>query len=226
MSAAGVAAISADCGSKFLEGLATPDRDVILAAATKRRFLVKSVVVNQGDPAERVFLLIKGRARFFFITQTGRKILLHWLPPGEVFGGAALLSRPSPYLVSTETLKDSSVLVWERTTIRALATRYPKLLDNALLIASDYFAWHLASHVALTCHTARQRLAQALVSLARAIGQEIPGGIELDVTNEEIANAANVTPFTASRIFSRWRRNGVVTKSRGKILLHSQDRLA
>jgi CRP-like cAMP-binding protein len=99
-------------------------------------------------------------------------------------------------------------------------------LDNALLIASDYFAWHLASHVALTCHTARQRLAQALVSLARAIGQEVPGGIELDVTNEDVANAANVTPFTASRIFSRWRRNGVVTKSRGKILLHSQDRLA
>src|SRR5580704_5420399 len=95
--------------SPFLEGLAGPDRDVILSAATKRRFLVKSVVTNQGDPAERLFLLTKGRARFFFITQTGRKILLHWLLPGDVFGGAAILSRPSHYLVSTETLKDSSV---------------------------------------------------------------------------------------------------------------------
>jgi len=225
MIAAGVAT-APDLRPKLLEGLATPDREVILAAATKRRFLVKSVVVQQGDPANRLFLLTKGRARFFFITQTGRKILLHWLLPGEVFGGASLLSRPSPYLVSTETLKDSSVLVWDRATIRNLATRYPKLLDNALLIACDYFAWHLASHVALTCHTARQRLAQALVSLAHGIGQEVMGGIELDVTNEDVANAANVTPFTASRLFSGWQRNGVLTKSRGKILLHSIERLS
>jgi CRP/FNR family transcriptional regulator, nitrogen oxide reductase regulator len=212
--------------SPFLEGLAPAERDIVLSAATKRRFLVKSVVTNQGDPAERLFLLTKGRARFFFITQTGKKILLHWLPPGEVFGGAALLSRPSPYLVSTETLKDSSVLAWDRATIRGLATRYPQLLDNAMLIASDYFSWHLSSHVALTCHTARQRLAQVLVSLARAIGHEVPGGIELDVTNEELANAANVTPFTASRLFSGWQRDGIVTKSRGKVVLHSAKRLS
>jgi CRP/FNR family transcriptional regulator, nitrogen oxide reductase regulator len=212
--------------SSFLEGLAPTERDIVLSAATKRRFLVKSVVTNQGDPAERLFLLTKGRARFFFITQTGKKILLHWLPPGEVFGGAALLSRPSPYLVSTETLKDSSVLAWDRRTIRGLAMRYPRLLDNAMLIASDYFSWHLSSHVALTCHTARQRLAQVVASLARAIGHEVPGGIELDVTNEELANAANVTPFTASRIFSGWQRNGILTKSRGKVLLHSAKRLS
>jgi CRP/FNR family transcriptional regulator, nitrogen oxide reductase regulator len=212
--------------SPLLEGLRGPDREVVLSAATKRRFLVKSVVTNQGDPAERLFLLIKGRARFLFITQTGRKILLHWLPPGEVFGGATLLSRPSPYLVSTETLKDSCVLAWDRATIRGLAMRYPRLLDNAMLIASDYFSWHLSSVVALTCHTARQRLAEVLVSLARAIGHEVPGGVELDVTNEELANAANVTPFTASRLFSGWQRSGILSKSRGKVLLHAAKRLS
>ena len=212
--------------SQFLEGLAGPDRDVILSAAIRRRFLVKSVVVHQGDPAERLFLLTKGRARFFFITQTGRKILLHWLPPGEVFGGAAILSRPSRYLVSTEILKDSSVLAWDRATLRGLVTRYPTLLDNALLVSFDYFSWHLSSHVALTCHTARERLAQVVASLARAIGHEVPDGVELDVTNEELANAANVTPFTASRLLSAWQRSGILTKGRGKVLLHAEKRLS
>jgi CRP/FNR family transcriptional regulator, nitrogen oxide reductase regulator len=225
MTAAGTAA-ALELMPPFLDGLAAHEREAVLSAATRRRFLVKSVVIHQGDPAERLFLLTKGRARFFFITQTGRKILLHWLPPGEVFGGATILSKPSQYLVSTETLKDSCVLAWDRTTIRSLAARYPRLLDNGLLIASDYFAWHLASHVALTCHTARQRLAEVLVSLARAIGQEVRDGIELEVTNEELANAANVTPFTASRLFSGWQRNGVLTKSRGKVLLHFPKRLS
>ena len=56
MIAAGVAT-ALDLKPNFLDGLSTADRNVILAAATRRRFLVKSVVVNQGDPAERVFLL-------------------------------------------------------------------------------------------------------------------------------------------------------------------------
>jgi hypothetical protein len=34
-----------------------------------------------------------------------------------------------------------------------------------------------------------------------------------------LANAANVTPFTASRLISAWQRSGAVKKSRGKLLL-------
>jgi CRP-like cAMP-binding protein len=99
------------------------------------------------------------------------------------------------------------------------------LLDNGLLIAGDYFAWYLAANVALTCHPARQRLAEVLVSLARGVGQKVSDGFELDVTNEELANAANVTLFTASRFLSHWHRQGALVKSRGKVLLRSPERL-
>jgi CRP-like cAMP-binding protein len=99
------------------------------------------------------------------------------------------------------------------------------LLDNAHLIASDYFAWYTATHVALTCHSAQQRLAQILVTLAVTIGHKTAGGVELDVTNEELANAANITLFTSSRLLSQWQRDGALTKSRGKVLLRSPARL-
>ena len=71
-------------------------------------------------------------------------------------GGAALLANPSLYLASAETLKDSHVLVWNRSAIRELAARYPRLLENALVTASDYLAWYVAAHVALTSHSARE----------------------------------------------------------------------
>jgi CRP/FNR family transcriptional regulator, nitrogen oxide reductase regulator len=201
------------------------ERESILKAATPRQLLANSVVLNQGNPANNVFLLKTGRARHFFITQGGDKILLNWLVPGDTFGGYAMLATPASYLVSTETVKDSGVLVWDRVTIRNLVSRYPRLLDNGLLTAGDYLAWYLASNVALTCHPARQRLAEVLVSLARGIGQNVSGGIELDFTNEELANAANVTLFTASRILNQWQREGFVVKSRGKVLLRSPERL-
>jgi len=215
----------ANVKSRFLDGLSPLDLQVILAAARQRHFTANSVVVNQGNPADHLFLLTKGRARFFFITPEGKKVILLWLTPGETFGISALLSVPSLYLVSVETLRDSSMLVWDRASLRNLVGRYPRLLENALLLAYDYLAWYVADHVALIGHTARQRLASVLVCLAETIGERVSDGFQFDATNEELAAAANVTAFTASRLLSEWQRNGAVVKRRGKVVLRFPERL-
>ncbi len=225
MPASGIAAPTSELKSRFLEGIGPPDLKVILAAAKPRQFPANSIIVSQGNPADYLYLLTKGRARYFFTTEDGRKLLLLWLSPGEIFGGSALLAIPSSYLASTETVKDSHVLAWDRSTIRGLAARYPKLLENALLTASDYLAWYVAAHVALTSHSARKRLGGVVICLAELIGEKVPGGFEFDATNEELASAANITPFTASRLLSEWQRNRAVLKRRGKILLCSPEKL-
>lgn len=225
MPASQVARVYGNLNSRLFDGLSPRDLKVILGEAKQRHFLANSVVVNQGHPADHLFLLREGRARYFFNTEDGKKVILFWLTPGEAFGGMTILSAPSSYLVSTETLKDSWVAVWDRATIRRLTGRYPRLLENALLVASDYLAWYLASHVALITRSARQRLARVLICLAETIGEKVADGFEFDATNEELASAANVTPFTASRLLSEWQRNRAVVKARGKILLRSPDRL-
>ena len=209
----------------FLEGLRPLDLNEMLAAAKPRRVATHGVMTHQGHPADRLFMLTEGRARYFFVTEEGRKIVLHWLVPGDAFGGAALLSRPSRYLVSTETVMDCRLLVWERAALLRLSARHPRILHNALLIASDYLAWYLSAHVGLTCRTARQRLASVLVTLALTVGRKVTRGFELDITNEDLANAAAVTPFTTSRQLSEWQRRGTVVKTRGKLLLRSPDTL-
>lgn len=182
-------------------------------------------MTNEGDAADHLFLLAKGRARFFSITEDGKKLIVLWITPGEIFGGRALLLTPSTYLVSTEAVKQSWVMVWKRSAIRGLAARLPRLLDNAILEASDFVAGQLASYMSLTSHDARQRLIHVLTTLAPRIGREVSEGVEIDVTNEELANAANVTLFTASRLLSELQRKGALAKRRGKVLVHSSERL-
>jgi CRP-like cAMP-binding protein len=209
----------------FLADLPAPEVSTVLAASRQRRFLANSVITNQGHPASHIFMLLSGAARSFFLTPGGQKLHMHSYPAGEMFGGMALLSRASDYLLSTEAVKDSHTLVWEHVKIRSLTEEYPRLLDNALTIASDYLNVSIAAQVALSCHTARQRLAEVLVSLASGIGHRVSGGIELVVRNEELAAAANITPFTVSRVMSEWQRGGVLAKKRGKVLLASPERL-
>ena len=225
MSRRGTTAVLSAMNLRFFEGLASQELEAVRLAATERRYLASSVITSQGNPADHLYLLTHGRARYFYITKSGRKTLLFWLTPGEILGTAAILSRPSEYLMSAEAIKDSSFLVWDRAVIRDLAVKYPRLLENVLIWGSNYLGWYLADHVALVCETARERLAQILIQLAGVIGQTSPEGVEFDVTNEELASAANITPFTASRLLSEWQTNGAVIKRRGRILLRSPEQL-
>ena len=96
---------------------------------------------------------------------------------------------------------------------------------NAFRTSIDYLSWYIGTHAALTSQSARERLAHVLLGYAPSIGQKVSGGIELDVTNEELAHAANISPYTTSRVISEWHRTGAVRKHRGRILLRSLEKL-
>jgi CRP-like cAMP-binding protein len=210
---------------ELFRGLDSSNIDLILSAARHRHFSEKSVITYQGESSDGFLLLWKGRARYFFETPNGKKLILRWIMPGQVFGVASFVSEPSRYLVSTEAVRDCMVLVWDGPTIRAFAGRFSRLFENVLLIATDYISWYVAAHASLTSHTARERLAHVLVALAPSVGQKVPGGVELHISNEELSNSANITAYTASRIMSLWQRNGAICKRRGKILLCSAEKL-
>jgi CRP/FNR family transcriptional regulator, nitrogen oxide reductase regulator len=221
-----VAAFLRERKPRFFEGLDAPDIRTILATGTQQRFLANSLIHNQGYPAGHLYLLLTGRVRRFFLTEDGQKVVLLRVPPGEIFGEATVLARPAEYLVSSEAIINSSVLVWNRRAIRGLCERYPRLVENALLISFDYLAGYRAVHASLICNSAPQRLARVLGNLAAGIGQKVAGGVELDVRNEELANEANISPFTASRLLSAWQREGILVKSRGKVVLRFPYRLS
>ena len=225
MSALEFRAVDAPPHVGLFNSLRRQEIDLILAAGRARRYPAKSVMTYQGEPADRLLLLWKGRARYFFDTPNEKKLIMIWIPPGHFFGGAALVPRPSTYLLSTETVRDSLVLVWDGPTIRDLAHRFPQLLENAIVCAVEHLSWYVAAHAALCSQTARQRLASVLLGYTSSMGQKVPGGIEFDITNEELADAANITPYTTSRILSEWRRTGAIRKQRGRIIVRSPEAL-
>jgi CRP/FNR family transcriptional regulator, nitrogen oxide reductase regulator len=211
--------------SPLFAGLAQSELDTLLSAASHQAFPAKTVVTEEGDPASHFFLLVSGRARYFFLTPQGKKVILRCLAPGEGLGGLALVSEPMCYAVSSEAVTQISTLVWERATLRRFLVQYPKLLDNALSVMAKYLVLYRIEHAALICENARQRLATAVSDLARCSGHPTARGVELNVTNEELANAANITSFTASRLLNDWQRKNLISKKRGRILVFSPDKL-
>jgi CRP/FNR family transcriptional regulator, nitrogen oxide reductase regulator len=212
---------------RIFAGLADHELAAILARARHQRFAAPSVVLRQGDDADRLFLLTSGQGSHFVETGEGRKILVYWLTAGQLFGGAALLSTPCAYLASTEVQSGSCALVWSRRTIREFIAQHPVLIDNALSIAvTELCAWQLAARISIGTEEAPVRVARLLMSLACGIGKSVAGGVEILVANEDLAGAAGVTPYTVSRLIAEWQRAGILTKGRRRIILRRPELLS
>lgn len=133
------------------------------------------------------------------------------------------MSKPSIYLASTEAVTDCLALTWSRPTILSLVRRYPKLLENVAEIASDIVETYHDLHVNAMQLTAEQRVAKLLYWLVKETGQQFDGGTMVEISNEELANQSSTTIFTVSRLLSDWRRQGLLTKGRGRIVVRSPE---
>lgn len=218
-------ALTAARHSSFLTGLEQPAMQAILAAAKIRRISAKQTITSRGHRATHLFLVQSGRVRFYHLTKQGELVLLAWLVPGDVVGLVALMKVPPAYMASAEATSDCELLVWNRSVIQKLAGRYPLLHENGLHMALGYLRDYINRHIGLVTKTAEERLATTLLRLSDQSSEFHPGGIEIRATNDELGALADISPFTVTRVLRKWVRDGILSKGRGRVLLHAPEAL-
>jgi CRP-like cAMP-binding protein len=209
----------------FTEGLGKPEIDAILSNATMRGFHAKEVIFRSGELAKRLYLLRKGRVKFYRVSPDGHEVVLGWLMPGELFGLGTLPAHPLNYLGTAEPLDDCETYVWDHASILRLGSRYPRLAANSLRISLHYVAKFAGRHISLASCSVEERLVRTLTELGDRSGLATPGGVEVHVKNEQLASLADVNYFTTSRLLKKWQRIGAVKKSRGKVLIEYPEKL-
>ncbi|PYX88252.1 MAG: hypothetical protein DMG68_09010, partial [Acidobacteria bacterium] len=72
-----------------------------------------ATLFQEGHPARGIFVLCEGRAKVSVCSESGKRLTLRMLAPGEVLGLSACLSG-GPYEVTAETLDQAKVAVVRR----------------------------------------------------------------------------------------------------------------
>jgi CRP/FNR family transcriptional regulator, nitrogen oxide reductase regulator len=205
--------------SQLFAGLDDSTLRQILDAAQVCHFARKiNVMVKEGRP-DHLFLLQRGRARGYIMTESGSELLLMWLVPGVVLGLVTLLANPPSYMVNATTVSECEFLVWDHATIRRLAKAYPQLTENGFRLALHYLEHYMKRHSNIVTENAESRLAQSLLQLATKAGVVQPSGIAIDVTNEQLSSLSDISLYTASRLLSRWEHERKLKKQRGRVTL-------
>jgi|SRR5271170_3699660 len=211
--------------SSFLIDLEQSAIQAILAAARIRRISAKQNITSGGQRATHLFLVQSGRVRYYHLTKQGELVLLSWLVPGDVIGLVTLLKTNSVYMATAEATSDCELLAWEHTVIRKLVAQYPPLGENGLRVALGYLHGYAQRHIGLVTKTAEERLAETLLRQADKSGEVHPDGIEIRATNDELAGLADISPFTVSHELKKWVGEGILSKGRGRVLLHAPEAL-
>jgi len=211
--------------SKLFAGLDDTALKEIFDAGRLRRLAPKMNVIVTGEIPDHLFLLQRGRARSYILTESGFEVVLLWVVPGGVLGLASFLTDPPPYMINAMAVTECEFLVWDCDTIRSLVKAHPELNENGLRLALEYLRRYMKRHVNIVAKSAESRLAQKLLQLGSEAGVVESPGIAIDITNEQLSSLSDISPFTASRLLSRWEHAHWLTKHRGRVTLLAPEHL-
>lgn len=209
----------------LLDGLTEPVKTMFLAESQKMDVRANTQLCIEGQPASQLFLLVKGHVKYFRLTSQGKQVILWWLGPGDPFGLGTMLADPPPYIGTAESVSTCELICWPQPSVRRFALAHPQLACNALSIVLHYLSALSDRHVGILGNTANDRIAKVLLSLGRRKGHVQPQGVDLEITNEELASLADVSPFTVSRTLSDLHRKGALTKRRKVLTIHTPEAL-
>lgn len=194
--------------------------DSIVKAAYFQTFPDHVVLIEEGEPADFLHVVIEGRVEMF-AHANGRETSLAMVSPIGTFILAAVL-KDAPYLMSARTCQRSRILMIPAEDLRA-AVDQDKAFAAAIIreLASCYRAV-VKDHKSLKLRTGVERLANRLLHYHYDQGGN--GSLSLPYDKRTLASLLGMTPENLSRAFNTLKPYGVAVDG-GTVRLHDLDAL-
>ncbi len=177
-------------------GLSDESLQAIDALTTTRNYPKNSIIINEGDVSNSLYLLMEGRVKVYLSDEDGREFILNTLKPGEYFGEWGLLDdeRRSASVMTTE--KCMFKLLHQKDFDR-LRSEHPDI-NQSLMVNLVARIRELTENVkALALKDVYGRIRKLLNDMAESGDGTI---IEEKLTQQEIANRVGSSREMVARI--------------------------
>ena len=184
-------------------------------------------IVRTGDIIDRIFIIREGWAIRYRTLEDGRRQIVNFMLPGDIFDLHALSGLEADHTVTAVT----------RTRIMEIETAP---FVDALRACGEFasgFWWAAVQEesilreqiVRVGRRTARERIAHLLLELQRRLTCALGGkdnNLVLPVTRTDLADALGLTPVHVSRTMSWLSAAGLIEQKRGVVSIVDRPRLA
>jgi len=113
-----------------LAPLAEQTLAAIAATGVVRTFPKNAILINEGDTADSLFIVLSGRIKVFASNEAGREIVLSFFGPGEYVGEMSL--DGSPRSASVMTVEPTTCAIVNRASVREFLLAHPYFALNLI----------------------------------------------------------------------------------------------
>lgn len=190
------------------------------------------VVFSQGDPADDVFYIQKGKIRISVVSNRGKEAIVSILGPDVFFGEACM---------SGQALRISTAIALTETTLVRIGKQEMVQLLQQDADFSEMFIAHLVTRtirveadlIDQLFNSSERRLARLLLILANYGNEGKPEPILAKISQESLAEMIGTTRSRVSYFMNRFRKLGFITynghievhKSLLNLVLHEQPQI-
>jgi|SRR5579871_1461109 len=167
------------------------------------------VVFAQGDPANSVFYLQKGRVKLTVVSHTGKEAVVAILGAGEFFGEGCL-ARQTVRMSTATLMEESSIMRLEKARMIRILHEEPAF--------SELFVAHLLSRgirveedlIDQLFNSSEKRLARVLLLLANFGKEGQPAPAIAKISQETLSEMIGTTRSRVSFFMNKFRRLGYI----------------
>lgn len=182
---------------------------------------------QEGMEADELYILNSGRIQISKVSADGRELSLRICSVGDIVGELTLFTDSAKYLLNAKVLEDGEVFVIKKEQLEEQLLENSALAFEFMKWMSDHFRRTQTKFRDLVLHGKKGALYSTLIRMANSYGVDKEDGILIDMnlTNQELANFAGTARESVNRMLSELRKSGIISVNKGKITIHDLQTL-
>ncbi len=168
------------------------------------------VLFSEGDPGDRLYVIVDGKIKLGATSGDGRETLLAILGPGEMFGELSLFD-PGPRTATAAALTDARLVGVGHPDLQPWLTGRPEVAASLLGALARRLRRTNEAMADLVFSDVPGRVAKALLELAGKFGEPGPDGavhVVHDLTQEELAQLVGASRETVNKALADFQNRG------------------
>jgi CRP/FNR family transcriptional regulator, cyclic AMP receptor protein len=178
-----------------------------------------AVIFSQGDPADAVFYIQKGKVRIAVTSERGKEAVVAILGAGAFFGKGCLIGQPLR-LANASALIESAVMRLKKTEMTRILHAEPtfaELFIAHLLTRNTRVEEDLVDQL---FNSSEKRLARTLLLLANYGKESTPDPVTTRISQETLAEIVGTTRSRVNQFMNKFRKLGFIEYN-GHLRIHS-----
>jgi CRP/FNR family transcriptional regulator, cyclic AMP receptor protein len=186
---------------------------------TVSTFHRNETVFAQGEKADKVFYIQKGRVKVVVLSEQGKEAVVGILEPGQFFGEGCLSGHPLR-ISTTTAMEDCVITAITKAAMLAALHDEPKFSEHFMSYLLTRNSRIEADLVDQLFNSSEKRLARLLLLLANFGKAGSLQPIKLQVSQETLAEMIGTTRSRVSFFMNKFRKLGFISYN-GKIEVHN-----